>query len=143
MSLMMQVALDGVVTDVPAHYSDEDGKDKSLECGRRLIPDLSNEWLEVTALESLMPRFVRTWTLSDVMTPCPSDEPDADAPMAEGSRTELLLLQILEQMQQQTAAINSLALSNQALIDALIEQDDGDADDDEPSRYMDGTLVHG
>ena len=58
-------------------------------------------------------------------------------------RTESLLLQMLEQMQQQTAAINALALSNQALIDALIEQEDGNPDDDEPSRYMDGTLVHG
>lgn len=52
--------------------------------------------------------------------------------------SEKLLLQMLEAIREQTAAINRLVELQATLIAVLADEQDPDA---EPTRYMDGSLV--
>lgn len=48
--------------------------------------------------------------------------------------------QLIQQLQAQTDSINRLAASNEALIQAMVEMDQAEADPDaESETYMDGT----
>lgn len=49
------------------------------------------------------------------------------------------MLALVQEMRQQTAATNRLAQSNEALVQAMAESDDGQ--DDEPNTYLDGSRV--
>lgn len=54
---------------------------------------------------------------------------------------EQQLAELIEAIRQQTDAINRLANSNAALVQAMAEADGMDDEDREPTTYLDGSLA--
>ncbi|WP_405418680.1 hypothetical protein [Marinobacter flavimaris] len=51
------------------------------------------------------------------------------------------IAELIEAIRQQTDAINRLANSNAALVQAMAEAEDMDDEDREPTTYLDGSLA--
>lgn len=54
-------------------------------------------------------------------------------------RVESLLVELIEALQEQTRAVQALASSNQALVQAMAEMEGVEDEDAQPTTYLDGS----